>query len=684
MNKNIRNREQIQYVNKYISILTQLSQHLYGVEITNVKLLEKRIGEWLGNEPLSQVIRRIKEARLMVQRFISGQPSPASFLRSTRGLPTFIPFQLREGIRKGDKVAIKITLTILYVSREWECELNPNYDNITNPNNPEISHLICEIDEFIRVNKIKIDTEPWNLFHLSTKQGPNGPALANSLKESSIIPDSLVSQITTLCETIKEPLEACRRYSLEKHPNLDMEFRKVTPIPDKEGKTRVIGILDYWSQSALKGLHDSTMSNLANFKEDMTRNQSGHGQDWHKGEKLFSYDLVSATDRFPLNFQFEVVKALIGEEKATAWSNIMTGYDFKSPTGRIRFAAGQPMGAYSSWPIFTLCHHYVMFLSRKEVRMGSYIMLGDDIVIAGEELARKYRSIISALGVEISEPKTFESYDFYEFAKRCYYKGSDVTPIHIGPTLTARNPTEWVTAMSALTEHNSYCWPESLMDQLARITLGKTSLDWEIRRSLSKLYAFDMWPLNKDGTPNHKLIRFVRRVIPVPCGSYELASSKMAKALKGALQNSLIEQLNDLENWFQHLKGTRISIEDWANFNLPGKPTELVPLEVIYEREKTKFHNLIMKVTQDTLFLGIEGFSEITKIVLSDPRKLGSVRRHLVMNQMTTHLSQKILTILQKLRDKDVSFPITPLQVVIETSPDEDESPFAAFQDGDF
>jgi len=34
-------------------------------------------------------------------------------------------------------------------------------------------------------------------------------------------------------------------------------YGKISRIPDKEGKTRIITVLNYWSQNALKALHDS-------------------------------------------------------------------------------------------------------------------------------------------------------------------------------------------------------------------------------------------------------------------------------------------------------------------------------------------------------------------------------------------------------------------------------------------
>lgn len=47
-----------------------------------------------------------------------------------------------------------------------------------------------------------------------------------------------------------------------------------------------------------------------------------------------------------------------------------------------------------------------------------YAILGDDIVISNRDVALKYREIISHLGVKISEAKSHESNNLYEFAKR--------------------------------------------------------------------------------------------------------------------------------------------------------------------------------------------------------------------------------------------------------------------------
>jgi hypothetical protein len=46
------------------------------------------------------------------------------------------------------------------------------------------------------------------------------------------------------------------------------------------------------------------------------------------------------------------------------------------------------------------------------------MILGDDIVIKNDKVAKKYIDIIKALGVEFSLQKTHVSTNTYEFAKR--------------------------------------------------------------------------------------------------------------------------------------------------------------------------------------------------------------------------------------------------------------------------
>jgi hypothetical protein len=72
--------------------------------------------------------------------------------------------------------------------------------------------------------------------------------------------------------------------------------------------------------------------------------------------------------------------------------------------------------------MFAVTHHILVRLAAKmcgkSVHWDNYILLGDDIVIGGKEVAEKYQSLLLQLGVEISQNKTHVSDDTYEFAKR--------------------------------------------------------------------------------------------------------------------------------------------------------------------------------------------------------------------------------------------------------------------------
>jgi len=116
----------------------------------------------------------------------------------------------------------------------------------------------------------------------------------------------------------------------------------------------------------------------------------------------------------------------------------------------LRYAVGQPMGGYTSWAAFTLTHHLVVAWASycvygKEHKFNNYIILGDDIVIKDDKVAKSYTRIMHKLGVSISPHKTHVSKDTYEFAKRWirYTDGKffELSPLPLkGLALNIKNP----------------------------------------------------------------------------------------------------------------------------------------------------------------------------------------------------------------------------------------------------
>jgi hypothetical protein len=151
----------------------------------------------------------------------------------------------------------------------------------------------------------------------------------------------------------------------------------------------------------------------------------------------YSFDLSAATDRFPLALQERVVRSLLNStEKAKAWSEILSNKEFYVPWEDkfVKYEVGQPMGAYSSWAVFALSHHIIVQYAAYligEYPTKKYILLGDDIVIGGDLLAKTYKELIGALGVGISEHKTHVSINTYEFAKRWFRNNIEVSGLQV-------------------------------------------------------------------------------------------------------------------------------------------------------------------------------------------------------------------------------------------------------------
>lgn len=77
------------------------------------------------------------------------------------------------------------------------------------------------------------------------------------------------------------------------------------------------------------------------------------------------------------------------------------------------FNSGQPLGYLSSWPLFSLCHHFLVWCAAEDVYPGrrflDYALLGDDIVIGDLKGYLRNKQWLADLGVSVSMPKSLVS-----------------------------------------------------------------------------------------------------------------------------------------------------------------------------------------------------------------------------------------------------------------------------------
>ncbi|WMV24514.1 hypothetical protein MTR67_017899 [Solanum verrucosum] len=91
----------------------------------------------------------------------------------------------------------------------------------------------------------------------------------------------------------------------------------------------------------------------------------------------------------------------------------------------VAFLTGQLLGYNGSWSVFSLSHHYIVWLATlkpyplRSTPFVEYALLGDDILITDKKVANQYSMLLDRLSVTISFAKSIVSENGkIEFAKR--------------------------------------------------------------------------------------------------------------------------------------------------------------------------------------------------------------------------------------------------------------------------
>jgi hypothetical protein len=139
-----------------------------------------------------------------------------------------------------------------------------------------------------------------------------------------------------------------------------LRIGKLAVVDAPEGKKRVIATVDYFSQFLLKKIGAEIFRNLRKLPGDRTFTQDPHHV-WEGTDSFHSLDLTAATDRFPLILEAKLLKYLFqNDDLSRNWVHLLVDREFELPgctTEYVKYSVGQPMGAHSSWAMFSLTHH---------------------------------------------------------------------------------------------------------------------------------------------------------------------------------------------------------------------------------------------------------------------------------------------------------------------------------------
>jgi len=303
--------------------------------------------------------------------------------------------------------------------------------------------------------------------HCSSRNGPNGPAIATA-------PVDLLAlqRCPELLDSIRKLAELTNHFELLDLLNGSYE-NQVTNDGGREpihsrlsvkyeigAKTRFFAIVDYFTQSVLKGFHNWIFDKLGTYQEDGTKSQDlicSEVKRWTSDPLLssmgvYSTDLSKATDRLPATLQYEIVYQIAGEDFAREWYSTITQRDFHLPNSDklVRFSCGQPLGAYSSWAMLAITHHVICRYALKRIGKAriegqpTFAIVGDDNALLGRSFAGSYRKVmVDFCKVSVSPLKGFSpdtvsgknpfgggtSTSVAEFCKRVFYNGEEISTV---------------------------------------------------------------------------------------------------------------------------------------------------------------------------------------------------------------------------------------------------------------
>lgn len=408
----------------------------------------------------------LKEAVRMVIAFINHSlytmpKASASVRKDRRGLPKIVPGVLRKSIVLArdqgsikDILILRIVLTVLSFYRVLNFRAKPNLDSITLPFSgvgPSLPHWELEKVRTLFGN-LRFGGFSW---FISESAGPNGPKATwfsfvdciSFLYCPKIWASWLEFSLRRGHFALVLWFLAIQFLSLPFLPLLGVlitgRLGSLSALHEAAGKVRIVAITDWWSQAILRPLHLGIFEMLKLIGQDGTFDQWKAVETWviprlRLGSPCFSFDLSNATDRLPLSLQIDILSLFIGKRLSRLWGRLLQR-DWWFQGNPIRYMVGQPMGAYSSWAMLALTHHFVVQLAA--LRAGwvgwfpYYALLGDDIVIADRAVAEHYLAIMRGLGVSISLHKSIVSESgLLEFAKR-WYSGTRGELSALGPGL---------------------------------------------------------------------------------------------------------------------------------------------------------------------------------------------------------------------------------------------------------
>jgi hypothetical protein len=413
----LRNKGQA-FVALFIRLVTALGGKPTKGLAQVIKLTMANFNGIAATQGTKGLVKYLKVCTVVLQQYICGHsggtPNEPRVSKTLSGIPRVLPVQLRNAIRGGRIFYFRIALTMLSLYRDFIFKGVAKIGSIINPATSQagtIKMVIGYIPLFtsLFVHKVapKAGMRHWLKGKFSyfpiIKSSPLA-ALDTSTSPQTLYRSAIaltpteVGYLSTLYnlsakDNIKSPIDAIETVKTHFKDNPESaeavatktffalkhsEIGKLGFKQEAAGKVRVFAMIDPWSQWVLYPIHKGIFRILSRYPGiDGTFNQMfplkrAEAFSANYGFGLFSMDLSTATDRLPIAIQTPLVSSVFGltKEEGEAWSNLLVNRSYLLPEGAhkfmsnppisVKYAVGQPMGGYSSWPMLAITHHLIV------------------------------------------------------------------------------------------------------------------------------------------------------------------------------------------------------------------------------------------------------------------------------------------------------------------------------------
>lgn len=471
-----------------IDILRLMTDHVNPVWISSILVLFRRLHLLRRRNGISYLARYLKACHIYVMQYVACTKKLDSIHSHTygitvgltaSGIPSILPVYLRSRLRSRNINDIRMILTIFNLYRVLPYPGRVKIETITDP---FIGEFPSDVRHFIPRFWAMLSPRPfqflWNPFAIQASG-----AVVNGSRTSSVS-----GFFKALVELRRDPvlwkaiqfffcvvpsrrgwqartarsfraLDLLSSCLVRAFPYANSSVGRLA-FKEEPGKVRVFAMVDCVTQWVLRPLHDWIFAILKLIPQDATFDQEAGVQKIlekiQSGQlTVFSLDLSAATDRLPVLLQARLLD-FIFSGLGTQWSNLLVSRSYKVPShptlphnpGFVKYGAGQPMGAYSSWAMLALTHHFIVQYSawssnggdqslptNYEIRNNrvfctgggvsppvwfkDYMILGDDLLILNQKVANRYLQVMESLGVGVNMSKSLISTTGCgEFAKK--------------------------------------------------------------------------------------------------------------------------------------------------------------------------------------------------------------------------------------------------------------------------